>query len=272
MERIGLLAGAGKLPAECAKAAKILGYEVYAVALLPDTDPELADCTADCRSISIAHLDEILSYLGEHDIKKVTMIGKVTKELLFSGNVKPDPRLLGLLMALPDHKDDTIMMMFVQELAKAGITAFDQTLLIKKLMPEPGPITKREPTPEEQRDMEYGFRVAKELGRLDIGQTAVVRDMAVMALEAIEGTDECIRRGGTLAREGAVVVKTAKPQQDSRFDVPTVGLKTIETMASVHAKALAIEAGRTLLVEREKVVALAEANGIAIVAMQDTKQ
>ena len=267
MERVGLLAGIGKLPVECAKAAKKMGFEVYAVALLPETDPELKDVTADCREISIAHLDEILGYLKENQVKKVTMLGKVTKELLFSGKVQPDPRLMQLIMSLPDRKDDTIMMMFVQELAKAGIEAFDQTALIRALMPQKGVLTKRQPTEAEQKDTEFGFRIAKELGALDIGQTVVVKDMAVMALEAIEGTDACIQRGGELARGGAVVVKTAKPQQDNRFDVPAVGLKTLEVMASVKAKVLAIEAGRTLLVEREKVIALAEANDIAIIAM-----
>ena len=160
MERIGLLAGAGKLPVECAKAAKLLGYEVYAVALLPETDAELKECTADCQSISIAHLDAVLNYLKEHQVSKVTMIGKVTKELLFSGKVQPDARMLKLIMELPDRKDDTIMMMFVRELAKAGIQAFDQTALIRRLMPHRGVITKREPTAEERKDMEFGFRMA----------------------------------------------------------------------------------------------------------------
>lgn len=267
MERVGLLAGIGKLPTECAKAAKMMGIEVYAVALLPDTDPELKDVAADYQEISIAHLDAILNYLKENDIRKVTMLGKVTKELLFNSKVQPDPRLLQLIMSLPDRKDDTIMMMFVQELAKAGIQAFDQTALIRALMPQKGVITKKQPSAEEEKDIEFGFRIAKELGALDIGQTVVVKNAAVMALEAIEGTDACIRRGGELSGGGAVVVKTAKPQQDSRFDVPAVGLKTLETMVSVKAKVLAIEAGKTLLVEREKVIALAEANDIVITAV-----
>lgn len=267
MERIGLLAGAGKLPVECARAAKLLGYEVYAVALLPETDAELKECTADCQFISIAHLDDVLNYLKEHQVSKVTMIGKVTKELLFSGKVQPDARMMKLIMELPDRKDDTIMMMFVRELAKAGIQAFDQTALIRRLMPHCGVITKREPTAEERKDMEFGFRMAKEIGRLDVGQTAVVKNMAVMALEAIEGTDACIHRGGELARGGAVVAKVAKPQQDDRFDVPTVGLATIQSMVDVGATALAIEADKTLLVEREEMLALAEANNITIAAL-----
>ena len=267
MERIGLLAGAGKLPVECAKAAKLLGYEVYAVALLPETDAELKECTADCQSISIAHLDAVLNYLKEHQVSKVTMIGKVTKELLFSGKVQPDARMLKLIMELPDRKDDTIMMMFVRELAKAGMQAFDQTALLRMLMPHRGTLTELEPTKEQMKDMEFGFRIAKELGRLDIGQTVVVKNMAVMALEAIEGTDACIARGGKLANGGAVVVKVAKPEQDNRFDVPTVGKATIEGMVKAGATALAIEADKTLLVEKEDVLALAKEHGITIAAI-----
>ena len=267
MERIGLLAGAGKLPVECAKAAKLLGYEVYAVALLPETDAELKECTADCQFISIAHLDDVLNYLKEHQVSKVTMIGKVTKELLFSGKVQPDVRMMKLIMELPDRKDDTIMLAFMRELRKEGMEVFDQTALLHTLMPHHGTLTKLEPTEAQRRDMEYGFRVAKELGRLDIGQTVVVKDLAVMALEAIEGTDACIARGGQLARGGAVVVKVAKPQQDSRFDVPTVGEDTLRGMIAVGVKALAIEADRTLVVDRERVAALADANGITIVSM-----
>ena len=268
MEKVGLLAGVGHLPVECAKAAKRMGYEVYAVALLPDVDPELKECVADYAAISIAQLGAILAYLKEKGIQKVTMIGKVTKEILFSGqHEKPDARMMQLIMSLPDRKDDTLMLMFVRELAKEGLQAFDQTMLIRMLMPPRGVVTKREPTAAESKDMEFGVRMAKEIGRLDVGQTAVVKNMAVMALEAIEGTDACIERGGRLAHGGAVVAKVAKPEQDMRFDVPAVGLKTIESMVAVGATALAIEAGKTLLVDREKVVALAEANGITIVAM-----
>ena len=267
MERLGILAGTGKLPVECARAAKQLGYEVYAIGLLADSDPSIAQFSTDYQFISVAQLDAILKYLKGNQIQKVTMIGKGTKELLFNGAVQPDARMLQLILSLPDRRDDTIMMAFVRELAKAGIQAFDQTTLIRKLMPRRGTITKREPTEQERQDMEFGFRIAKELGRLDIGQTVVVKARAVMALEAIEGTDACIERGGKLACGGAVVAEVSKPQQDNRFDVPTVGYRTIENMANVGATALAIEAGKTLLVEREQMISLADAKGIAIVAM-----
>ena len=267
MEKLGILAGAGKLPVECARAAQQLGYEVYAVGLLADSDPQIAQFAKNYQFISVAQLEAILNYLKQNQIQQVTMIGKVTKELLFNGAVVPDARMLQLIMSLPDRKDDTIMMAFVRELVKAGIQTFDQTALIRKLMPRRGTITQREPTDQERKDMDFGFRIAKELGRLDIGQTVVVKNRAVMALEAIEGTDACIERGGLLAHGGAVVTKVSKPQQDNRFDVPTVGYRTIEQMAKVGATALAIEAGKTLLVERAQMVALADAKGISIVAM-----
>ena len=267
MERIGLLAGAGKLPVMFANAAMELGYEVYAVALLDETDETLKDIAKDYKKISIGQLDALIRHLKENDITSVTMLGKVTKELLFNNKVQPDAAMTRLIMTLPNRNDDTVMLAFINELQNAGMKAMNQTELIKKLMPEKGNITKSEPTENEKADIDFGFKIAKELGRLDIGQTVVVKNQAVMALEAIEGTDECILRGGELAKGDAVVVKVAKPKQDNRFDVPTVGLKTIESMIKAKAKVLAIEAGETLLVEKEKVAHLAEANGITITAV-----
>ncbi len=267
MDKIGILAGVGKLPVESARAASQLGYEVYAVGLLPDTDPQIAEFAKDYHQISVGQLDALLKYLKSNGIEKVTMIGKVTKEYLFNGKIIPDQKMLELIMSLPDRSDNTIMLAFIRELAKAGLQAFDQTALIHKLMPRRGTITSREPSSVERQDMEFGFMMAKELGRFDIGQTVVVKNRAVMALEAIEGTDECIRRGGKLANGGAVVTKVSKPEQDNRFDVPTVGKRTIEVMAEVGATALAIEANKTLLVDRASTVAFADEKGITIVAM-----
>ena len=267
MEKLGLLAGVGHLPAACVRAARAQGYEVHAIALLPDVDPELQEAASVYRAISIGSIAEILAYLRQEEIKKVTMIGKVTKELLFTGAIQPDEMLRGMLMQLPNQNDDTIMMMFVGALMKIGVTPLDQTALIRPLMPAAGTLTSRPPTDAERADMEYGLQMAREIGRLDVGQTAVVKNRAVMALEAIEGTDACIRRGGALAGGGAVVAKAAKPQQDSRFDVPTVGLDTIESLVAAKALALVLEADKTLFIDKERAVALAEANGITIAAM-----
>ena len=267
MEKLGLLAGVGHLPAACARAARAQGYEVHAIALLPDVDPELQEAASVYRAISIGSIAEILAYLRQEEIKKVTMIGKVTKELLFTGAIQPDEMLRGMLMQLPNQNDDTIMMMFVGALMKIGVTPLDQTALIRPLMPAAGTLTSRPPTDAERADMEYGLQMAREIGRLDVGQTAVVKAKAVMALEAIEGTDACIRRGGELSGGGAAVGKAAKPQQDMRFDVPAIGTTTIESMIAAGAKALAIEAGRVLVVDQAKVAALADENGIVIAAI-----
>ena len=159
------------------------------------------------------------------------------------------------------------MLAIVDELAKDNLTVADQTAYLKPLMPPPGVLTKRNPTEEEKEDIRFGFETAKAMGGMDIGQTVVVKHKAVMAIEAIEGTDACIRRGGQLAGGGAVVAKAAKPQQDSRFDVPAVGLDTIESLVAAKASALVIEAGKTLFIDKERAIALAEANGITIAAM-----
>ena len=153
----------------------------------------------------------------------------------------------------------------VKELEVEGIKVMDQTLLIQPLLPPPGVLTQRMPTEAEVADMDFGFAMAKEIGRLDIGQTVVVKDRALMAVEAIEGTDACILRGGTLGK-GVIVAKTAKPAQDNRFDMPSIGTKTMESMIAAGATGLVIEAGRTLLVEKEKTLALADAHNITIVA------
>lgn len=268
MKSIGLLAGIGRLPVEIARAARAMGVKVYAVGLVDGVDADLQIYTDDYKYINVAQLNSIIDYLKGHEVTDVVMIGKVSKELLFSGeHAAMDARMLQLLATLPDQSDDTMMLAFVTELAKKGIQTFDQTMLIKMLMPQPGVMTTRQPTEAELSDMEFGFKMAKALGGLDVGQTVVVKDKAVMALEAIEGTDACIRRGGELARGGAVVAKVAKPAQDNRFDMPAVGTTTLQTMLEVGAKALVIEAGRTLVVDRAQVLALANEHGITIMAM-----
>lgn len=267
MERVGLLAGIGFLPVECAKAARAQGNEVYIVSLLPETEECLKEYATDYQEISVFKVGKILKYLKKNKITQVTMIGKVTKELLYAHKAMPDLKTMQILMSLKDRKDDTVMEALVAAVESTGAKVVDQTALIRPLMPAAGVLTKRKPTEDEKKDMDFGFRMAKEIGRMDVGQTVVVKGLAVMALEAIEGTDACIRRGGQLARGGAVVAKVAKPQQDKRFDVPAVGLTTLRTMVEVGAKALVIEAGETLLVEQDKVLKLADENDITIVAM-----
>lgn len=267
MEKIGLLAGVGRLPVEFARAARGMGFGVIAVAVVPEVDEELQQVADKTVQLNIGELDRVIRVLKEEGVSQVTMLGKVTKELLFSGSVRLDDRLQRMFAALPDNRDDTIMLGFVRELASEGIGVFDQTAFIRSLMPVPAILTKREPSAAERADMEFGFNMAKAIGGLDIGQTVVVKNLAVMAVEAIEGTDACILRGGRLSCGGATVVKAAKPDQDLRFDVPAVGVNTIRAMCEAQAQALAIEAGKTLLVDRDKVIKIADECGITIVAM-----
>ena len=264
METLGLLAGIGHLPVDVAQSAKKLGYKVVAIAVVADTDPELPENADVFYTINVGKVGKILQTLKQHDVKNVTMIGKVTKEVLYKNGVMiPDLTTIRVLASLPDRKDDTIMNAIVKLIEDKGMHVMDQTVLIQPLLPEPGVLTKRKPTEQEWEDMRFGFRMAKELGRLDIGQTVVVKNRAVMALEAIEGTDACILRG--------VVAKTAKPAQDNRFDMPSVGTTTLTSMIHAGATGIVIEAGRTLLVDRKRTLAMAEEKGITIVSMSESE-
>lgn len=265
MEKLGILSGIGHLPVDVARSAKSQGYEVIAVGVVPEIDKELPESVDYYYDINIGKIGKIISTLKKHQVTKVTMIGKVTKEVLYkAGAIIPDLRAIKILASVPDRKDDTIMNAIVKELENEGIEVMNQTLLIKPLLPQPGVLTKRKPTPEELADMEFGFTMAKAIGGLDIGQTVVVKNRAVMAVEAIEGTDACILRGGYLGKGGVIVAKTAKPSQDQRFDIPGFGTKTLESMIYAGATGIVIEAGNTLIAEREKTIALADEHDITI--------
>ena len=272
METLGLLAGIGHLPVDVAQSAKKLGYRVVAIAVVADTDPELPENADVFYTINVGKVGKILRTLKEHGVNNVTMIGKVTKEVLYKNGVMiPDLTTIKVLASLPDRKDDTIMNAIVKLIEDAGMHVMDQTVLIQPLLPEPGVLTQRKPTEQEWEDMRFGFRMAKELGRLDIGQTVVVKNRAVMALEAIEGTDACILRGGFLGKGGVIVAKTAKPAQDNRFDMPSIGTTTLTSMIHAGATGIVIEAGRTLLVDRKRTLDMAEEKGITIVSMAESE-
>lgn len=269
MKTLGVLAGVGHLPVDVVRGAKKAGYRTVAVALVPGTHEELPGEADAFYSINIGKVGKIFKTLKQEGVTEVTMIGKVTKEILYSGGILiPDWQALKILMSLPDRHDDTIMNALVAKLESMGIHVMDQTLFLTDLMPEAGVLSRRRPTDEEWEDMRYGFQMAKKIGGLDIGQTVVVKDKAIMAVEAIEGTDACILRGGSLGKK-AIVAKTAKPRQDNRFDMPGVGVKTIESMIASGCAGIVMEAGRTLLVERDKALELANAHGITVVAMKE---
>ena len=270
MKKVGLLAGIGTLPGEFIEAAHLQGDQVVCIAVIPGTDSKLKEKADVYYEINAFKLNKIIKTLVQESVKEVTLLGKVTKEWLYKEHVMPDLRAIKLLNRLrkQNFKDDTITLAIVEELKKDGISVLDQTKYLKPLMPGPQIFTKRVPTEREWQDIKFGFDAAKMIGAMDLGQTVVVKNQAVMAVEAIEGTDACIKRGGLLAREGAVVVKTAKPGQDSRFDVPAVGITTLESMLESKCEVLAIEANRTLFAEKEKVLELAEREGLVIVAVE----
>lgn len=270
METVGLLAGIGILPVEFIEAAHIQGYKVVCIAVIPGVEKELKEKADTYYEISVFKLNKVIKTLLSEGVQEVTMLGKVTKEWLYKDHVIPDLRALKVLNRLrkKNFKDDTITLELVEELGKDGISVLDQTKYLKPLMPGPQIFTKRRPTENEMLDVAFGFKAAKAIGGMDLGQTVVIKDQAVMAVEAIEGTDACIRRGGMLARGGAVVVKTAKPDQDLRFDVPAVGLETLHSMMETGCKVLAIEAYRTLFVEKTSVLKEADCAGIAILSVE----
>ena len=265
MKKIGLIAGVGRLPVEFARAARGMGVHVICVGVLPEVDPELAQVTQSFKYINIAKLDRIFKALKREQVTEITLLGKINKELVYAHRELPDFRVLKIFTRLKNFSDDTLTLALVEELAAEGISVLDQTELLRPLMPQPGVLSRREPTDSELADMRFGLKMAKQIGGLDIGQTVVVKNRAIMAVEAIEGTDACILRGGKLARGNAVVAKTAKPARDNRFDIPCVGVQTIEAMIEAEASVLVMQAEKTLSVDQTSVLKLANEHNICIV-------
>jgi len=268
MQKIGLIAGNGTFPIAFARAAKQKGMQVIAVAHEGETLPELAQWVDGIFWIKVGQLGKLISIFKEQGVTDALMAGGIKKTRLFEGGM-PDLRGMALLAKMVYKKDDSILRAVADELESEGITIRESTLYLDSILATPGVLTKRKPSKDEQKDIEFGWHLAKEIGKLDIGQTVLVKDQAVLAVEAIEGTDEAIRRGGLLCGQGAVVVKVCKPQQDLRFDLPAVGTRTIQTMKQVKAACLAIEARKTIIIDQETVVRDADAAGITIVAIQD---
>lgn len=266
MEKVALLAGIGRLPVEYARKMRDLGFPVDTIALVPDVDLELQSVSGTYKEIPLSKIGKILSHLKATGASNLVMLGKIKKELIMTRSFIPDLRGALLLAKVKNYKDDTLLQACVDELAKEGFHTLSQMEALTPLLVAPGLYTKRSPDEREQKDMDFGLEMAVAIGGLDIGQTVVVRDQAVMAVEAIEGTDACILRGGKLAEGGAVVAKAAKPQQDHRYDVPTVGPDTILMMAQVGATAIVMEAGKTFLVDEKRTAALADEKGITMVA------
>jgi UDP-2,3-diacylglucosamine hydrolase len=265
MKKLGLIAGSGQLPVAIAAGAHSMGYRVVAVGLEPLADRALGDAADEVHWISVGKLGAIIEALKRAGVKEAVMAGKVPKSLLYKSRITPDLRAMKVLFSLRDRKDDSILLAITKELEKDGITILKTTDFSSPLLTPEGVLSRKSPTEEEWKDIAFGWKMAKEIGKLDIGQTVVVKNLAVMAIEAIEGTDEAIRRGGRLACDGAIVVKVSKPRQDMRFDVPVVGIDTLKAMAEVKARVLAVEAGKSILLDREMMITAANKAHICIV-------
>lgn len=266
-ERIGLIAGNGRFPIIFADNARKLGYHVSAVAHEGETEPELASHVDRIHWVKIGQLSKLIKAFKEDGVHQAVMLGGIKKTHVFT-TLRPDFRTLALATRLALWKDDDILRELAKELEQEGIVICESTFGLEGILVEEGPLTARTPSEKEWEDIRYGWDVAEAIGRLDIGQCVVIKDRVVVAVEAVEGTDEAIKRGGDLAKDGAVVVKRSKPQQDMRFDLPAVGPRTIEVMASVKASVLAIEAGRTILLDRELMLEKAKSARIAIVGIK----
>ena len=266
-ERIGLIAGNGRFPIIFADNARKLGYHVSAVAHEGETEPELASHVDRIHWVKIGQLNKLIKAFKEDEVHQAVMLGGIKKTHMFT-TLRPDFRALALATRLALWKDDDILRELAKELEQEGIVICESTFGLEGILVEEGSLTARTPSEKEWEDIRYGWDVAEAIGRLDIGQCVVIKDRVVVAVEAVEGTDEAIKRGGDLAKDGAVVVKRSKPQQDMRFDLPAVGPRTIEVMASVKASVLAIEAGRTILLDREIMLEKAKSARIAIVGIK----
>jgi hypothetical protein len=262
-ENIGLIAGKSQFPLLFARAAREHGARVIAVAHRGETDPALAGLVDEIHWIYVGQLGKMLRIFKTAGVLRAVMAGGISRGRLFR-EFRPDWRALSVVRRAGAGRDDRLLQAVAAEFESEGITIAPSTLFLDDLLAPAGKLGKRAPSRAELQDLDFGCRIAQEIGRLDIGQTVVVRRQVVVALEAVEGTDECIRRAGALAGPGTVVVKMSKPGQDLRFDVPAVGPDTIRAMAEAQATVLAIEAGKTLTFDRPLMLAAADRHKIAV--------
>jgi len=276
--RYGLIAGNGKFPFMVAAGARSAGASLSVVAIREETDPALEREVDSLTWVGIGQLGKMIRYFKAEGVEQAIMAGQVKHVQIFSRAV-PDARMLKMLLKLPRRNTTSLIGAVAAELASEGIDLIDSTFFLQDYLPQPGNLTQRKPNAAEKADIEYGLEIANEMARLDLGQTIVVRGKACVAIEAMEGTDETIKRAGELLRgnnrqkrlrlsSGALtVLKLSKPDQDMRFDVPVIGLPTIEAMLEAGATCLCISAGKTLMFDRQELIALANKNKLAVVAV-----
>ena len=265
-QKQALIAGDGLLPVKMAQYAKENGFDIVAISLSDDNYKQLKKYCSKVYSFCPGEALKIEKVLKDEGIKQLTFLGKVSKTILLK-RPKFDSKAVDFIKKAVRLNDDKVMLMLIEELEKIGITILDQTLFIKNLMIPSGVLGKIQPTQEQVDDVNYGYWLAKETGKLDIGQSVVIKDKMIMAVEAIEGTDKCIRRGCKIAKKHSRIIKVAKPSQDKRFDIPAIGLKTLKTMNKYKADLIAVEAGETIIVDKDEVIKYADKHGIVVMAV-----
>lgn len=264
--RWGLIAGNGRFPFLVLEGARSQGLEMAVIALKEEASEELGKFTSRIHWVSLGELSKAIDLMHQEGVTRAVMAGQVKHNKIFS-SIRPDWKLAKLLLSLPRKNTDSLIGAVARVLGDEGIQLVDSTLFLKPLVPDAGVLTRRAPDEREAVDIAYGFSVARNVAAMDIGQTVVISDGACVAVEAMEGTDETVARAARIAAgKPLVVVKVSKPGQDMRFDVPVIGLSSIEQMASAGVTALAVDAGRTLLFDRVKLIALADEKKIAIEA------
>jgi len=267
--RYAIVAGNGSFPFLVLDAARDQGIDPLVVAIQEEASPELSQKAREVYWLSLGEVSKLLELLSAHRVERVVLAGQVKHVQLFS-SIKPDGLVRRVLGGLHRRNTDALIGAFVRMLEARGIEVVDSTLFLKPLLPEAGTLTRRAPDAAEQADIAYGRAIAKQIAGLDIGQTIVIADRACVAVEAMEGTDATIERAASLSNgRRLVVVKVSKPHQDMRFDVPVVGPKTIQVMRRANASTLAVDAGKTLLFERQRLLQEADESGIAIVGVKD---
>jgi DUF1009 family protein len=265
-EHWGLIAGNGEFPFLVLEGARSRGIDMTVIAIREEASPSLERVAKRLHWVSLGELSRTIELLHQEGVKHAVMAGQVKHNKIFSA-IRPDWRLAKLLFSLPKKNTDSLIGAVARVLEEEGIELVDSTKFLGTLLPSPGVLTRRAPDESETADIAYGRDVAQRVAALDLGQTVVVRELACVAIEAMEGTDETIERAARITSgQRLVVVKVSKPQQDMRFDVPVVGMKTIEVMGRSHATALAIDAARTLLFDRDDLIRAADQAGIAIQA------
>src|SRR5918992_2685057 len=254
--KLGLIAGNGTFPFLVLEGAHKAGAQVAVAAIREETDPQIEKVADKVTWVGVGQLGKMLRFFKKEGVDKAIMAGQVKHVQIFSSSI-PDLRMVKMLLRLPRRNTDALIGAVADELASEGIELIDSTYFLQDYLPQVGTLTRRAPDEREQGDIEYGLEVAREIARLDLGQTIVVRARACVAIEAMEGTDATVRRAGQLARGRLTVVKVAKPDQDMRFDVPVVGIPTIETMIEAGATCLCITAGKTLMFDRDQMIRVA---------------